>query len=259
MGQTWALAARLDQEFLEALKRGADVMVHIDGDGQFHPPDMASLVAPVVQKQADFVTASRFSDPSIIPEMPWIKKWGNHRMAQLVSALIGRRYYDVSCGFRAFSREALLHINLFGSFTYTQEVFLNLAFKSLRIKEMPTKVIGQRAHGKSRIASNLFRYAFQTSKIIFSAYRDYKPLRFFCFFSAMAFIMSFALGSFFLMHYVLTGFFSGHLWAGFSAGFLFALGLALAITGLIADMLGRIRRNQEEQLYYQKRHFYFNE
>ena len=44
---------------------------------------------------------------------------------------VGIRLSDVSCGFRAYSREALLNLNLFGAFTYTQEVFLNLAFKGL--------------------------------------------------------------------------------------------------------------------------------
>lgn len=241
-----------------ALESQADVMVNIDGDGQFNPADIAEVVAPILAQEADFVTASRFIEPTMVPVMPAIKKWGNRRMSQLVSALIGGRFHDVSCGFRAFSREAMLHINLFGTFTYTQEVFLNLAFKGLRIKEIPIAVRGVREFGSSRVANNLWKYAYNTSKIIFRAYRDYKPLRFFGFFAAMTSVIAVILGTFFFTHYFVTGVFRGHLWAGFSSGFLFVLGVALSITGLIADMLGRIRLNQESILYFQKRKHYYN-
>ena len=53
-----------------ALAKGADVMVHIDGDGQFDPADIPLLIEPVVNKQADMVTASRFLDRSLTPEKP---------------------------------------------------------------------------------------------------------------------------------------------------------------------------------------------
>ena len=72
------------------------------------------------------VTASRFLDRNLVPQMPMVKRWGNGGVAGIVRLLTGRRFRDVSCGFRAFSREALLRMNLFGNFTYTQESFLDL-------------------------------------------------------------------------------------------------------------------------------------
>ena len=57
----------------EALKRKADVIVNMDGDGQFNPNDIPKLIEPILDKKADFVTATRFSDGKleilkVIPE-----------------------------------------------------------------------------------------------------------------------------------------------------------------------------------------------
>ena len=49
-----------------------------------------------------------------------------------------------------------LNLNLHGRFTYTQETFLDLAEKGLRIKEIPVKVV-YFAERKSRVAGNLFK------------------------------------------------------------------------------------------------------
>src|SRR5271170_2146044 len=60
-----------------AMRRGADVIVNIDGDGQFDPADIRKLVAPLLADEADFVTCSRFADPALHPTMPAVKFWGN--------------------------------------------------------------------------------------------------------------------------------------------------------------------------------------
>jgi len=162
-----------------AIDSGTDVMVNIDADGQFYPQDIPRLVSPIVKGEAECTTASRFIDKKLYPKMHWLKFYGNKAMSLLISFLTGQRFYDVSCGMRAYNRHALLNFNLAGRFTYTQEAILNLAYKGIIIKEVPIKVIGQRQNGESKIASNLWRYAFRTSSIIFRAFRDYKPLYFF--------------------------------------------------------------------------------
>jgi glycosyltransferase involved in cell wall biosynthesis len=236
----------------ESIKRGADIVVNMDGDGQFDPEDIGKLIDPILKNNADCVTASRFKDKSLYPKMPYIKKWGNVQMARLISLLTGKKYYDVSCGFRAYSKETILRMNLFGKFTYTQETFLDLAFKNMEIVEVPLKVRGEREFGKSRVASNILKYAINTSKIIFRAFRDYKPLKFFAFLGTIFLILGLSLGSFFIYHYVNTGKFSGQLWAGFSAGFSILFSFLFFLTGLLGDMLVRIRNNQEKLLYLER-------
>jgi glycosyltransferase involved in cell wall biosynthesis len=235
-----------------AAGRGIDVLVHIDGDGQFEPGDIPTLVKPIVEGRAEMVTASRFLARELQPSMPAVKVWGNRRVAGIVKRLTGKRFHDVSCGFRAYSKEALLRMNLFGSFTYTQEVFLDLVFKELEILELPVQVRGTREFGSSRMASSLGRYAFRSLQIMLRAFISYRP---FSFFSVMAGVFL-AIGIGFLgflgWHYIQVGAFSPHIWAGFVGGSFVYLGLLTLVIGLVGDMLMRIRMNQEVILYHQK-------
>ncbi|MEM1179407.1 MAG: glycosyltransferase family 2 protein [Acidobacteriota bacterium] len=232
---------------------GFDVITTIDADGQFNPADIPALIRPVLDGEADFATASRFLDPSLIPEMPGIKIWGNRMMSRLVSNLSGERFYDVSCGMRCYHRRAALQLYLLARFTYTQEVFLNLAFRGLRITEVPIRVRGVRQHGKSRVANNLWNYAFRTAFIIFRSYRDYHPLRFFGALAAMCLTIAAVFGGFFLSHYFKTGAFYPHTWAGVTSGAFVGLALLALHTGVIGDMLNRHRIYLEELLHHQRR------
>ena len=240
----------------KALELKADIIVNMDGDGQFDPTDIKQLITPVLKDEADFVTASRFKDKNLVPKMPLIKRWGNGWIALLITFLIGEKFKDVSCGFRAYSQETALHLNLFGQFTYTQETFLDLAFKGLRILEVPIKVRGTREFGKSRVASNLWKYGMNSSKIIFRTYRDYKPMMFFGAISVFLFFVSIILATSFFWHYIKTGKFVGELWTGFSSAFIFMISFVFFITGLLADMFEKIRKNQERILYFEKKKIY---
>lgn len=237
----------------QALAMGADYIVNMDGDGQFNPEDIRALLAPLIEEGVEMATASRFIDPAFYPEMTRVKFYGNRYMSRLISHLCGKRFYDVSCGFRAYRRDALLRLNLFGAFTYTQETFLDLSFKGVQIREVPVRIRGTREFGKSRVASNLFAYAFQTGKIIFRSYRDYQPMRLFGGFALALLVASAILGVFFFGHYFLNGRFTPHIWAGMTSGALLGLSALMFITGLIADMLARIRINQERMLYLLKK------
>lgn len=184
-----------------AISERADLLATLDSDGQFNPEDLAELIEPVASGDADFSTASRFKDPALVPDMPGVKKWGNRQMSRLISRLAGQRFYDVSCGMRCYNREAMLSLNLLGKFTYTQEVFINLAFKHMRIAEIPLKIRGEREFGKSRVANSISRYAINTSKIIWSSYRDFKPWRFFGWISAIVLTPALVIGFFLTWHY----------------------------------------------------------
>jgi glycosyltransferase involved in cell wall biosynthesis len=235
------------------IERGADWIATLDADGQFDPADLPALVAPVVSGEADFATASRFADPALSPEMPRLKRWGNRMMSRLISRLARQTFHDVSCGMRCYSRRAMLHLHLLARFTYTQEVFLNLAFKDLRIVEVPIRVRGERAVGESRVARNLWSYAWRSAQIIFRCYRDYHPLRFFGGIALALLAPGLGLGLFLLGHWVQTGGFSPHKWAGFAAVALVALAVLMAQVALVADMLTRHRVYLEELLHRQRR------
>jgi glycosyltransferase involved in cell wall biosynthesis len=235
-----------------AVDTGADLIVSIDADGQFDPADIPALIGPVLSGRADFASASRFADPALTPQMPGMKRWGNRWIARIVSRLTGQTFHDVSCGMRCYSRRAALGLNPIGRFTYTQEVFLNLAFKQMRIVEVPIAVRGEREFGQSRVAGNLWRYALNTSGIIFRCYRDYRPMLFFGSVAGALAVLGLSLLAFLGVHYLGTGTFSPHKWAGFSGAAVLTLGLFVFLMGLIGDMLNRHRIYLEELLYRER-------
>jgi len=242
----------------QALALGADIIVNVDGDGQFNAADIPKLIDPLLAGEADFVTASRFKDPALTPQMPAVKRWGNARIAWLISKLTRQTFADVSCGFRAYTREAALNLNLMGKFTYTQETFLDLVFKGFRVVEVPIEVRGVREFGKSRIASSIPKYALRTSAIIFRTFRDYRPLAFFGSIAGICASVSLVLFTFLLSHYLKTGAFSPHVWAGLTGGFFAGSALLVFAMGQSADMMDRQRVTQERILYLLRRNYHTN-
>ncbi len=233
----------------KATDLGADVIVTLDADGQFNPDDIPKLIDPILKGEADFVTASRFLDPSLVPEMPAAKRWGNDFMARWVSSITHKRFRDVSCGFRAYSKNAYLRLNLLGNFTYTHEVFLALAFADVPIREIPVRVRGVREHGKSRVASNLFHYGWRTASIILKTYRDYRPLKFFSKIAAVLGVVGVLFLAFLLSVKLRTGGFFPHKWAGFAGAAFLGAGGAVFLIGIVAEMLDRIRASADEALF----------
>lgn len=239
-----------------ALAAGADIILTIDADGQFQTADIPKILQPVFAGQADVATASRFIDPTMTPVMPGMKRWGNGQVANIVSFLSGQRIADVSCGFRAYSREAALNLNLFGRFSYTQESLLNLLFKGFFVVEVPIKVRGEREFGKSRVANNLWHYAFYAGNTMFRTLLDYRPLRVFGWIGLIIFVAGVACELFVLGHYFLSGAVTPYKTLGFAGGLLNLLGLGLVMIGLIADMINRVRTTQERALAIAKRQLY---
>lgn len=248
-GKNRGVGAAMQTGLDEAVRRRVDFAVNVDSDGQFAPEDIPRLLAPLVAGETDFATASRFKDPKLVPDMPAVKRFGNWGMARMVSYIVGQKFDDVSCGFRAYTRETLLQLVLSGAFTYTQEMLLVLGQKGLRMLEVPMVVRGVREHGKSRVASNLFRYAYRTSSIIFSCVRDFSPGTFFNLSALLLSLLALAFAAFFLIHRLVAGQFTPHIWAGFTAAFLFGFAFFAFGLGQVAAMVARIRRIQDRELY----------
>ncbi len=241
-----------------ALERGADIIVNIDADGQFNPDDIPKLVAPILRQEAWFVTASRFADPRLKPHMPPLKRWGNSWMTRLINLVTGKKFTDVSCGFRAYTREAALRLVLFGHFTYTQETFIDLAFKGIPMMEIPLKVKGVREHGRSRVAGSLWHYGIKSMSIIVRSLRDYHPLIFFGTPALLFFLLGVAGFAFLLYHWLDTG--QTHPYRSLVqlSGIFIILGFLLGLVAMIADMLHRMRVLLDKIAYLERQRTYRN-
>lgn len=152
-----------------AMKLQPAVIVNIDADGQFNSADIPRLVKPIIDNEADFVTGSRFLNTKKIFGMPKIRFLGNKIITRLINFLTKNSFTDVSCGFRAYSYDTILKLNLFATFTYTHESFLSLCFQDLLIKEVPVTV-SYFPNRKSKITQRLWKYAVSIIIIIIRSY-----------------------------------------------------------------------------------------
>jgi len=245
--------ARTFQEAVEyALENYFDIMLTIDADGQFSTKDIPTLLNPVLADEADFTTGSRFLKNSQISGMPKILLAGNWIVSKIISFILKRTYKDVSCGFRVYNREALLNLNLFGNFTYTQEVFLNLGFKNLRIMEKPITVQYFRGR-RSRIARSLFNYGWQTKKLCLKFMIYYIPMRFFgtlaAIFFSTGFLIDFVLG----IRYCQTGFVTPYKVIGIIGLTMIGLGILFFIAGTFLQAVSRLQTTADRLLYYARK------
>lgn len=244
------LAYRFREVVDIALSKRADLLVNIDGDLQFRPEDIPTLIAPIVEGSADFVAADRFYDPKLNhsrrpANMPAGKYYGNRLGAWVVSHLSGKRFNDVTCGFRAYGYEAIVSLNLNSTHTYTQESFQILAAKRLRIRTIPVQVTYYPGR-KSRVVTSLVKYIATSSLNILRAYRDFAPLRFFFGLGFVPFVIGLAGIAFSGIHWLRTGDISPYKFLGVGGLYLISLGIFFWSLGLVTDMLLRIMHTQEK-------------
>lgn len=236
----------------EALKMGADIIVNMDADGQFNPQDISKLIQPILDNKADMVTCSRFKNPRLIPDMPRLKIIGNKFFAKLINIILKKNYHDTQCGFRAYSKEAALSLTLFGRYTYTQEVFIDLIKKKFRILEIPCAVKGERT-GKSRLVKGICSYGLKVMLIIIRSARDYEPLKFFGGTGAVLFLTGVFSSLILFIRFLLIGKYNPYMSLVYANVFLIIVGFLFIVLGLIADMLDRNRQLQEEIIYKLKK------
>lgn len=246
------LAYRFEQAVETALSMGADLAVGIDGDLQFNPEDIPKLIKPIIKDGYDFAAADRFTNektgkirrPS---GMPKSKYWGNVLGSWVVGKLTSQRFNDVTCGFRAYSKKAMLALNINSGYTYTQESFQILAVKKMNIKTVPIKVKYYEGR-RSRVVKSIWQFVFGSALNILRAFRDYAPLKFFGLFGIIVFIPGILMGGFTLVHWITKGAVTPYVTVGFIGLYLVTAAFTLWALGLVADMFDRMLNNQEKIL-----------
>ncbi|MGE0866861.1 MAG: glycosyltransferase family 2 protein [Vicinamibacterales bacterium] len=236
-----------------ALRAGADIIVSMDADGQFRGEDVARLIAPIREGRADVVLCSRFADGNLVGDMSWRKMAGNRLLTGAVSWIAGTRFTDVSCGFRAMSREAALRVDIHSDYEYIHESLLNWSRVGLTIEEVALPVLAERPVGESRIMRSVLRYAMRSGPVLIRATRDYSPMKFFGLLSLAALAPGLLAGLFVTLHWLRTGETAPYTsLITISVGGVL-LGLLLGVVALLADLIARLRFQLEEMLYESRR------
>ncbi len=232
-----------------ALELNSDIIVNIDADGQYDGKEITALIKPILDNRAEIVLGSRFK--GWIEYMPLQKRVGNSLATKVTNLLSGLKFSDTQTGFRAFSKEAALRINVMSNYTYVQETIIQAIDKRLKIVEVPVHF--RRRKGKSRLISNIFSYSKRAGLTILKTYRDYKPLRTFLLIGGFVMLIGLVFGLRVLIHYLNTGLVTPYLPSAILTAVLLIVGFQVVTLALIADMIGNNRKVQEEILYLLKK------
>ncbi len=131
--------AALRSLFTYANHFDADVIITIDGDGQFLPEEIPKLIKPIVENNCDVVIGYRFEDNE---EMPSYRKLGNKLLDRASNSISALHFRDTQSGFRAYSNKAVNIINFnHAGFTADAEILIDASEKGLKISEEKVTVL----------------------------------------------------------------------------------------------------------------------
>ena len=241
------------------LRNGADIIVNTDADNQYCGDDIEKLVRPILNGEADMVIGARPIDET--EHFSWIKKKLQHFGSWVVRKASNTDIPDAPSGFRAFSREAAMRINVVNDYTYTLETIVQAGRERIAITSVPIRTNGELR--PSRLFNSILGYVKKSMLTIIRAYMMYKPLRCFTFVAIVPTLIGLILGGRYL-YFITIGTAGGHVQSLLLACTLIILGFLTVVVGLLADVLAanrkliedtqyRVRRSEYESLYYKDR------
>ena len=226
-----------------ALRLGADIVVNTDGDNQYCAADIERLIIPVLQGQAHMVVGDR--DPANLQHFSRMKRLLQHYGSWVVRTLSGTEVPDTTSGFRAFSREAALQLNVMSDFTYTLETIIQAGKKKLSVSHVRVRTNPDRR--RSKLSGSMWSYVKRSAATIVRIYAVYEPLKVFSYAGGALILAGTAVGARF-MYFYLSGRGNGHLQSLILTALLIFVGFQTMLIGLVADLIGASRSLTEEIL-----------
>ncbi len=230
-----------------ALASGADIVVHLDGDGQHDPASIPRLIAPIVSGDADVVLGVRpLGDAT---DLSSVRRHGNRIGSRVFQRFLKMQVSDATSGYRAFSRDALLRLSVISDYTYTLETLIRAARMRFAVVEVAVPAL-RRTNGDSRMTRSISRYVGHAGGQAFRTLLHTNPLTVFARAALVMLLLSAALTGWFLLGYRSGGL---HLPALLAALLSFVLAIGLFLSGLIADGITTNHRLLEEVLFRLRR------
>ncbi|PJM74062.1 glycosyl transferase [Bifidobacterium primatium] len=153
-----------------ALKHGADIVVNTDGDNQYPSAAIAELVQPIVRHEADIVVGDR--QTAKIKEFSWFKKRMQHFGSWVVNKAAGTHIPDAASGFRAYSKSALIKLNIVTEFSYCMETIIQAGNKRIAITSYA--ITTNPKTRESRLFSNIFEHMAKSGGAIIRSFLMFK-------------------------------------------------------------------------------------
>ena len=225
----------------ESLKLNADIIVNTDADNQYFGGDISKLIQPILKKEADIVVGDRQVETirHFSPMKIFLQKFGSWVVRQLSGTLIP----DATSGFRAYSKDAALQLNVISDFTYTIETIISAGKKNLAITHIPVKT--NKKLRESRLFPSIKVYLQRSFITMLKVYSMYRPLRLFTIAGGATFILGFAIGCRYLFFFFL-GQTEGHIQSLILSAILLIVGFQIIMMGIAAELISVNRQLLED-------------
>ena len=242
------LAAAFSNGLEKSLALGADIIVNTDGDNQYPSDSIPDLIRPILDGRADIVIGDRQIHQ--IAHFSRTKKLLQYFGSWMVRTVSGTGVPDTTSGFRAYSREAALRLNVLSRYSYTLETIIQAGKLGLSIESIPIETNAPTR--PSRLQRNAWHFIKAQAGTILRLYAFYEPLRTFTYF-AMPFLFSglLLLGRFAYFYLNRQG---DRFVQSVTIGVgLLLVGVTIFIFGILADIAGKHRQLTQETLYRLKK------
>lgn len=227
------------------LRNGADIIVNTDADNQYNGDDIEKLVTPILEGKTDIVIGERPIDQT--EHFSPLKKKLQHFGSWVVRKASKSDIPDAPSGFRAYSRDAAMRLNVVNEYTYTLETIVQAGRTKIAQTSVPIRTNSELR--PSRLFSSMFGYVKKSMLTILRAFMMYKPLQFFSTIGGVGFIAGLAVGIRFIV-YMCMGQGNGHVQSLILAGLLITLGVLIFVIGLQADLIAANRKILEDIQYH---------
>ncbi len=226
------------------LEMGADIIAHTDADNQYCGEDLSKIVEPILQKKADLVVGERPIESTA--DFSWIKKKLQRLGSFVVRQLSGTNVVDAPSGFRAYSKETAMQLNIFSDFTYTAESLIQAGVLGLNV--LSVKIRTNPVQRPSRLAKNTLSFIWRSASSIIQMYIFYQPR---VLFYSLALILGLpGMGlclRFLFFYFVYNG--KGHIQSLILSTILILLSALCFLLGIIMGFLSNNRLMLEEIQY----------
>lgn len=227
------------------LRNGADIIVNTDADNQYVGEDIEKLIRPILNGEADMVIGERPIDQT--EHFSPLKKKLQHFGSWVVRKASKTDIPDAPSGFRAYSREAAMRMNVVNEYTYTLETIVQAGRNRMALTSVPIRTNGELR--PSRLFSSMFGYVKKSMLTIIRAFMMYKPLMFFTTLGSIISLIGVGLGVRFLV-YFFAGAGTGHIQSLILASMMIILGVMTIIVGLQGDIIAANRKLLEDIQYH---------
>ena len=223
------------------IRNGADIIVNTDADNQYNANDIEKLIRPIMEGRTDIVIGARPIDAT--EHWSLLKKKLQHLGSWVVRKASNTDIPDAPSGFRAYSRNAAMQMNVINEYTYTLETIVQAGRNKIAMESVPIRTNAELR--PSRLFHSITSYVKRSMVTIIRAFLMYKPLKFFIWMGMIPFIIGIGIGMRFL-YYFISGAAAGHVQSLILASMLILIGTMIFTVGLQADIIAANRKLLED-------------